>query len=193
MSKASPRGSFPKVENKRHIIIVIIAAIIILSSIYVIRFSDYFEESIELPPGVGEIGSEHVHAKFAVLLNNTWVNFNPYSFSEYTNANDFIYMLDDESYNVIHREATGATLGLFFASLGMNYTGNCFILPEDAEGIGTGVRLMPQTEYCDKGEMKLKLYVNQELNEENENYVFQDRENILIIYDKGTSPTKVYS
>lgn len=190
MSEDRSKNEKKKLDDKRYLVIVIIVAVVILSSIALVRFGDYFTVDPKLPPGVGEIGSEHVHAKFAVLLDGKFIDFSAVTYSKYANANDYIFMMDDGSYNIIHRHAANATLGMFFDSLGMSYTGNCFITPDDTRNVQ--FELFTQTKFCDEGDMKLKLYVNQKLNEENENDVIQDRDNILIVFDDNNKPERKY-
>ena len=179
-------------ENKRYLTLAIIGAIIILAALAVIRFGDtWFSPEPVRPEGVGEIGSEHVHAAFSVILDWTFVDFDPIRYSKNAFANDYIFMMGDGSYNIIHRHASGATLGMFFDSLGMKYVGECFILPEGTKN-GRG-EPFERLEFCDEGDKKLKMYVNGKLNEDNENYIIQDNGQILIAYDEKNKPERGYS
>ncbi|MBI2148293.1 hypothetical protein HYU23_01300 [Candidatus Woesearchaeota archaeon] len=65
--------------------------------------------------------------------------------------------------------AKGVPIRIFFESLGMKFNKNCFIL-DDGE------------KYCSNEFKTLKFYVNGKLNNEYEDYVFNDLDKILISY-----------
>lgn len=187
----SKRLEKPKLENKKYLGLTIIAAIIIVSLFAVYQFSDSFDSETR-PEGVGEIGSEHVHTKVSVILDWQWLSLEASEYSRYANANDYIFMQPREPYNLVHRHATGATLGLFFDSLGMKYSGDCFTLTEGGFNPDTD-EPFERTEFCTDGDNILKLYVNGKLNEVNENYIIQDNDSVLIVYDNSTKTEKSYA
>jgi hypothetical protein len=162
--------SASKSSSKRNLYIAIIAAVVIVSIVAVIRYSDVFAPPSPYP-GVGKPGSEHVHASFMVYIEGGAVDFSPKKSPHYSKANEYIFLENDA--RTIHRFATNATLGMFFESLGMKFNSTCFILPEPLNG---------KTDYCESDDKTMKFYVNNELNVEYEKYVIKERDRILISY-----------
>lgn len=171
-----------KIQNKRFLIIAIIGGIIILSSVLVIRFSDDIFYTSPYP-GVGKLGSDHQHARFQVIIDEYRWSSSPVLYDKYKNANEYILIEPDDG-NTIHRFATGATLDIFFNSLGMQFTKDCFIVPEKTFSVHK--KELGPAEYCNQGEKTLKFYINNELNDEYEQYVIQERDRVLIIYGNQT-------
>lgn len=159
-----------KNENKRYLIIIV-SAIVIVSVVLVVRFSDDIFSAPSPYPGVGKLGSEHVHAEFKVYIETHQINFNFDAHPEYKKASEYIFLENND--HIIHRFATGATLGMFFESLGMKFTSSCFILDKP---------LLNNTEYCNNGDHTLKFYVNEEPNYEYGKYVIMEGDRILISY-----------
>ena len=176
-------------ENKKYIIFAIIGSIVIISMIATFKF--YNNENVSVPEGVGEIGSEHVHANFAVLLDWMFIDFNPIKYDKYANANDYIFMMNDGSYNLIHRHAANATLAMFFESFGIQYGENCLIIPPDTENVKG--EPYERLEYCNEGDYKTRLFVNGKLNEDGPIYIIQDKDSLLIAFDNKTSIERNYS
>jgi len=192
--------TLPQTVNKRHLILAIIGAVIILSAILFIRFS--YDDIFNPPPeGVGEIGSEHIHAKLGIYVGEQWVDMDFPRNPQYLKKNDYIYF-DETPRNIIHRTATGATFGMFLESIGMQFTDNCFILPDvTLDSTGT---LFTQTEFCNtdyqdgRDNMTIKFFVRCEgcktghLTEDPNNHIFQDGEGLLIVYDDIDRTTRNY-
>ena len=179
-----------KFENKKYIILAIIGAIILISTIISVRFYD--DSTLDnVPEGVGPIGSEHTHGVFAVLLDWKFVDFNPMFYDKYANANNYIFMLNDDSYNVIHRHTANATMGMFFDSFDINYSDNCFIIPPDTRDVKR--ETFEILEYCNEGDEKIRLFVNGKLNEEGPNYIIQDFDQLLLAYDNKTKTERNYT
>jgi len=164
-----------KLENKRNIKIVIVAAIVVLSLVTLVRFY----EDIFGPPspylGVDESGSAHEHAKFKVYINGRVVDLNPKQNSSYKKGNEYIFLEDDG--NTIHRFAKGAPMGLFFEGLGMKFDRNCIVL-DDTKNNGR----FDERSNCVDGDKKILFYVNNEPNDHYDEYVIQDGDRILIAY-----------
>lgn len=169
-------------QNKWYLIIAIIGAIIILSSVLVIRFyDDIFYTSPY--PGVGKLGSDHQHARFAVIIDEYRISFSPNLYPKYEFANEYI-LLESYDGNKIHRFATGATLDIFFNSFNMQFTKDCFIVPENT--IEIHKKELGPAEFCNSEDTPLKFYVNDELNDEYEQYVIKERDRVLIVYGNQT-------
>ena len=155
-------------SSSRNIAIILIGSIIVLSSIYVIRY-----QSIEF-------GEEHVHAKFKVYINTQQINFNSEIKPQYHNANEAIF-LDGQNGHTIHRFVKDTTLGDFFTSIGMTFTSTCFVLDEPLVDLLDG-----QTEFCNEGDKTLKFLVNNILNNEYENYIIKEGDRFLITFGDQT-------
>ena len=115
----------------------------------------------------------HYHADFKVYIEGKELNFNQEQFFV---KSRFVHVENDaqgDSGEVIHMHATGVPLWLFFESIGMKFEKDCF-------AVDTGVK------YCNSAEKSLKFYVNGKENNEFGDYVFNERDKILISYgDKG--------
>jgi len=173
-----------KLGDNRYLIITIVVAIVILSAIAVIRFDVFGPPSPY--PGVGKLGSDHQHTRFAVWVDGDRVSFSPKNYPRYAHANEYIF-IDEFDGNTIHKVASGATLDIFFESLGMKFTNNCFIIDDDAYTVSR--EKFDRTEYCNEGDKTLKFYIKEELNTEFEKYVLFDKDQILITY--GNESDKV--
>ena len=143
--------------NKKELIIIIFALLIILLLGY------YFITKSK----IGPVGSTHEHADFKVYINGGALNF---AHPEYMVRAKEVH-IEDMIGTVIHKHATGITLGYFFKSLGFKFNEKCFILDDERE-------------YCNKeNENKiLKFYVNGERNYEYDKYEIKDDEKYLISY-----------
>ncbi len=120
---------------------------------------------------IGPFGSTHIHADFLVYINN-----NPITFGAKYFVKDSRVHIEHGSGagTVMHMHSTSTPLGLFFNSLGMKFTNECFTLDNGKS-------------YCNDGFNSLKLYVkhkdgNWELNNEFDRYAFQALDKILISY-----------
>jgi len=91
-----------------------------------------------------------------------------YMTDEDTLQSDLIH-LHDMNGSVIHKHAKGATMKLFFGTIGMSFSSECFVLDDG-------------TEYCNEGDRILRMYVNGEENPDLENYELKDLDRILITY-----------
>lgn len=126
-------------------------------------------------PQIGVVGDIHDHADFKVYLNGLSYNFarEKYMSAENMTLSNFAHFHDLKG-NIIHKHASGITLGFFLDTLGMQLDGNCFVLDDG-------------TSYCNKGNKKLKLYVNGEKNDEFDQYDIQDEDRIMISYGDETA------
>lgn len=163
-----------RTKERRWLTIIIIFSIVLISVVLLVRFSDDLFGTTPYP-GVEKIGSDHQHASFMVYLEGGNLNLSPTKYPHYSKANEYIFLENDPK--IIHRFATGATLGIFFESLGMKFNSTCFILPEPLDG---------KTDYCESGDKTLKFYVNKQLNFEYEKYVIKQKDKILISYGNET-------
>jgi len=101
----------------------------------------------------------------------------PKIYPQYEKANDYIFL--DRNKNA-HRVATGATLGLFFEGLGMQYTDDCLIFLEDV--FRPNGDLIEKGEYCEDGETTIRVLVNNQIIPEKSDYVIQEGERVTVMY-----------
>lgn len=119
--------------------------------------------------GLGAPGSTHAHQDFKVYLLGKPVDF---SQPKYQLRSDYIHT-EGGNGDLIHTHATGATLGLFFESMGIAFNDQCFVLE-------TGER------YCNDGQNTLKTLVNGKINSRFQTYGPQQGDKILISYGPET-------
>lgn len=111
----------------------------------------------------------HYHADFKVYINGQAVDF---SQQKYFVKSGFMHVENDvpeETGNVLHMHASGVPLWLFFESIGMGFTNECFVLD-------TGEK------YCNGTANELNFYVNGVQNNEYGSYIYNDRDKLLITY-----------
>ncbi len=124
--------------------------------------------------GVGTIGSTHIHADFALFLDGNQLTPLP---QQYFVASPYVHVeTGPGAGTVIHMHATNVPLKMFFNSLGMKFTSNCFEVED---------------KYCNDVVNTLKMFVKHandtwKQNYEYEKYVFQDLDKILITYGDET-------
>ena len=110
----------------------------------------------------------HYHADFKVFINGEAIDFNK---PEYFVKSRFIHVENDvqgDSGEVLHMHATGVPLWVFFESIGMKFSKECFVTETE--------------EYCNDGENTLNFLVNGESSDAFGDYVFQDNDRLLISY-----------
>lgn len=117
---------------------------------------------------VGE--NVHEHADFKVYLNGQTFDFarDKYQSTDNNPLLPGMHMHDGVG-NLIHKHKTGITLGMFFESLGMQFTKDCFAV-------------MTTEKYCNSASQSLKFYVNGQANDQFGNYEFKDLDRVLISY-----------
>lgn len=125
---------------------------------------------------IGTIGSTHMHADFAIFLNGEQLTPLP---SQYYVLSPYVHVeTGPGAGTVVHVHATNVHLGMFFNSLGMKFTPECFEVTRD-------------NKYCNYGDNTLKMFVKYAnstwgQNFEYEKYIFQDLDKILITYGDET-------
>ncbi len=131
----------------------------------------------KLQPAVGIVGDVHEHADFKVYLNGVAFNFSVDKYMSDLAANrtlsNFVHLHDGNG-NIIHKHAPGVTLGMFFSSIGMSLSSDCFVTDF-------------ATEFCNKdgtglNKRILRFYVNGIPNSAFGDYEFHDLDRILITY-----------
>jgi len=163
-----PRKPRPKRRRTRPISPLLInAGLVILLLILVLALGGALARIFGLWGGgeLGAPGSTHTHQDFKVYLLGEPVDF---SQPKYQLRSEYIHT-EDGNGDLIHTHATGATLGLFFESMGIAFNDQCFILE-------TGER------FCNDGQNTLKMLVNGKPNNRFRDYQPQPLDRILVSY-----------
>jgi hypothetical protein len=131
--------------------------------------------------GVGEYGSDHVHAAIVVFVDGKQLNFGLPQFqlsSRYTH-------FENHNPYLIHNHATNVPLEMLFASFGMKITSDCIVLNQiDSTDIKTG-------RFCTGENQSLILYVNgEQYHSDISQYVLEDNDRILIFLGTTESISK---
>lgn len=129
----------------------------------------YAAYSLATTKPIGPIGSAHLHVDIKIYINGKVLDL---SLDKYQLKSDAVH-LEGRDGEVIHVHATGVTLGYFLGTLGMSIKEGC-------------LRLDSGEEFCNEGERTLKVYVNNELIQNPEDYVMKDLDKILITYGDET-------
>ncbi|MDP3699104.1 MAG: hypothetical protein Q8R47_05965 [Nanoarchaeota archaeon] len=154
-----------KITKKLIILGVVIAIAVIVGK--VLLDSDGTSE-------IGVVGEIHYHADFAVYLDGERYNFaqEKYMSTENKTLSNFAHLHDMDG-NIIHKHASGITLGFFLETLGMKLNDTCLALDDGVS-------------YCNEGNKGLKMYVNEKHNDEFHTYDIQDGDKILLSYGDGS-------
>jgi hypothetical protein len=121
------------------------------------------------PPEPFVLGSAHEHAVFAVILDGQKIDF---SQNKYQVASRYIHVENNDG-TTIHRHAEGVPFGFFLESLGMGIQGDCFVRDDGAQ-------------FCSDGSKQLRYFVNGEEVEQIADYVVEEEDRVLVIYDNQT-------
>ncbi len=116
-------------------------------------------------PRIGPVGSTHIHQDLKIYLEGKQIDL---SQQKYQVKVPYVHVEGGDG-DVIHVHATGVIIGMFFDSLGMKFSKECFNTDEG--------RI-----YCNDGEKTLKFIVNGAANEEFDKYLLKDLDKILISY-----------
>ena len=152
-------------KRRKKNLMIIIPAVIVLLAIMAYAVNIYSEHLVKPSRQFGPLGSEHVHAAFAVKINGQKLDF---SQPQYQVRSQYIHVENNDG-NTMHRHATGVPVEEFFRSVGMNVTNNCFTLEN-------------KTNYCSNGNSNLEFYINGNKTDSIANYVIKDDDRILIVY-----------
>ena len=118
-----------------------------------------------IPPGAGKLGDEHVHASMLVRIFGDKFDF---SAPSYQVKSAWIHFESSDG-ETIHRHASGVTLGYLFENLNIIINAECFIFSDGRQ-------------FCTNEDYSLKYYVNHQLVDDINNYVFDDQDRVLISY-----------
>ncbi|HSU72272.1 MAG TPA: hypothetical protein VLJ21_00295 [Candidatus Binatia bacterium] len=117
---------------------------------------------------VGNLGSTHEHADFAMYINGKQIDFTK---PEYLHVHPLVHIHGinegESERGVIHKHATGVTYGMFFRTLGITID-NCLTINEK--------------EFCDTNGRTLKYYLNGGITPNLADEEIHDLDKVLISY-----------
>jgi len=140
-------------------------ALVVLPLIFVIGFT-----ASQDGLAVGTLGDEHVHANLEVRIFGDKFHFSSPAFQI---KSSWIHFENSDG-NTIHRHASGVPLGDLFDSLNIGLTDSCYIFPDGRQ-------------FCTNNDYFLKFFVNNAQVFDLRNYVVQEGDHILIIFDSDYS------
>ncbi len=146
--------------------------ITLVSVLLVVGFIVYRGINSSSGAEIGQIGSTHIHADIGIFLNGKQMTPIP---PQYYVRSPYVHFEGGPGAGtVIHIHATGVPLSLLFKSLSVDFDSKCFTSYSGQK-------------YCSDDQKTLKMFVkhkdgNWTQNYENEKYVFEDLDKILITY-----------
>jgi len=151
------------ITKKLVILGLIVAAAVIIGNL-----------QLEKEPEIGVVGDLHYHADFALYLNGEPYNLSQegYMSTENKSLSNFAHFHDLNG-DIIHKHASGITLGFFLETLGMKLNETCLLLDDG-------------TSYCNEGSKELKMYVDGKHDDQFAEYDIQDEDRILLSYGDET-------
>ncbi|MDO8537907.1 MAG: hypothetical protein Q7S21_03400 [archaeon] len=112
----------------------------------------------------------HLHADFAVFINNQQVDFaKPEFMTDESQKLSGKTHLHDLNGKIVHVHASNVILGMFFESIGMKFDSTC-------------IKLSNGSQFCSKQGKSLKFFVNGIENSDFGNYEIKDLDQIVISY-----------
>ena len=147
---------------KKELSVIVAAGILIFAGIFFLAQTPVHEDEF------------HEHADFKVILDGQVVDFSQYKYmtTETQILSSFVHLHDGDG-KVLHTHAKGVTLGLFFESLGMNFSRECFV--PDTGG-----------QFCNGNGKTLKLFVDGVANDRFADYEPRDLDRILVSFGDET-------
>ena len=183
-------------SNNRIFTIVAISFVIVASSFFSYYFinqneidSKIIQNAIRVDPerslknqyGIGEYGSDHVHAAIAIFIDDVQLNF---GLKQFQVSSKYIHFENHNPY-LIHRHATEVPLELLFTSLGMKVAQDCIILNNYNSSVDNKGR------FCSGENKSLVFYVNGgKYFSDISKYVPEHGDRIMISFGDGKSILK---
>ena len=160
---ASKRSTIKRKNALLAIGVLSVIGLIVGYASFVFVTSDHSGPGI--PPGAGKLGDEHVHASMLVRIFSDKFDF---SAPSYQVKSAWIHFESSDG-ETIHRHASGVATGYLFENLGITIDSKCFIFSDGRQ-------------FCTNEDYSLKYYVNHQLVDDINNYVFDDQDRVLISY-----------
>ncbi len=121
--------------------------------------------AIESPSPIGAIGSAHHHIAAGIYINGEPLDLSEGKYQVQNRAAHF----EDGDGNIVHKHATGVSMGFFLNTLGITFDDSCLFLDDGRQ-------------FCDNDGKTLKFYVNGAENELYDQYLLSDNDRILVSY-----------
>ncbi len=169
------------------IITILIISAIVISSIFLARFGPYYFDFMT-PPGVGTINSDHADFKLKIILDSQQLDFDTKTHPELVKISPYIYFEDDW----IHRTATGANLQMLLESIDITFNDNCLVISSEFNYLFGDS--LTQTQFCDEGKTKLRMYEKGVLKDfDILSYVPNGNDGLVLVYDNIDDETRSFT
>lgn len=164
-------------KKNNHTLFIVPAAVLVAVLILFAQYVSVKDDSgFRIPSSdttvITPTDSHHSHADFKVFIDGDEFDFNR---PEYDTQNRYvhIHLSNQNGDKVIHVHAREVRIGMFFQSLGMELSPDCFSVSSEES-------------YCNEDGRQLRFFVNGEENFEFEEYVIHDLDRILVTYGDGS-------
>ena len=165
-------------EKRKHslIAIAVLSGIAIIVGVQAYNFVNFQQTNPGAPPGAGTLGSEHVHASVLVKIHGDTFDFSGPAFQIKSSWIHF----EARDGSTVHRHATGVMLGYLFETMKIGFDDECYAFKSSGG----------ERRFCTNEEFSLKFFVDHESVPNLTDYVFKDRDYILISYG-GEDQTQI--
>ena len=172
-----------KMKKRSLYILVTIVVLVTALVIYFAARSQHQEEDTSLPAHlraplpnypraefmnyqkVGALGRVHEHADIKIYVNAQAIDFSQLKYQ----IRDKYVHFEDGRRDIVHKHATGVTIGYLLSTLSFSFDNNCLVLDTSQK-------------VCDADNKRLRVYVNRKQIENYKDYKFMDLDKILITY-----------
>ena len=159
-----------KVKRKNSLMAAgIMALIVVIVGYSVYVFMNLDSNVPGAPDGAGKLGDEHEHASLLVKIFTDKFDFTS---PAYQIKSSWIHFEESDG-STIHRHASGVTLGYLFSTLNIGIDSTCYKFPDGRH-------------FCTNEDYSLKYYINHQIVNDINNYIFEDGDRILITYGNET-------
>ena len=159
-----------KVKRKNSLMAAgIMALIVVIVGYSVYVFMNLDSNVPGAPDGAGKLGDEHEHASLLVKIFTDKFDFTS---PAYQIKSSWIHFEESDG-STIHRHASGVTLGYLFSTLNIGIDSECYKFPDGRH-------------FCTNEDYSLKYYINHQIVNNINNYIFEDGDRILITYGNET-------
>ena len=132
--------------------------------------------------GIGEYGSDHVHAAIAIFVDGEQIHF---GLPQFQFSSEYIHFENHNPY-IIHRHATGVPLEMLFTSLGLKITPECIVLNYDESSDAKN------SSFCTDENSPLVFYVNGEKYATDISQYVIEHDDRIMIHFGDTKPIPKY-
>ena len=165
-----------KSSRKRKIRMITIIAAVLLGIAGMAAFVIYLPKTDTVSTGIGAVGSTHQHADFKVYINGEQLDFTSPAYQ--VRAREVHVEGGDD--DVIHKHATGVTVGHFFKTLGFKISSTCITTDKNVQ-------------HCGNENATLRYFIKQagqewESTDALPNHDITDLDKYLITYGNETDP-----